>query len=266
MTTKKSSKSSPIVKSSSPLALTQYQAFKVERVARGQITGVKWNPRKISPTAKKKLQRVLKTFGLLEPVVVNRNTMELVGGHQRLACIDALEGHEDYSLDVSMVELTDKQEREANLMLNNLELQGEWDLPLLAAVIPEISIESAGFEPTTLDVIFDGTDYAPLFSVEAQAPQAQDALKEMAEMSELDDEEKPADAPPNDQDVTRKASAEAVAEMRKSSKGMAAHEDTERYRVIIFNSRKEAEDFNESIGADRTLRNILASYLAQFMK
>lgn len=250
----------------STLALTQYQAFKVERVARGQISGVKWNPRKISPAAKTKLKKALKSFGLLEPVVVNRNTMELVGGHQRLACLDALEDGTDYALDVSMVELTDKQEREANLMLNNLELTGEWDLPLLAQVLPEINIENAGFEPTTLDVIFDGTEFAPLFSVEAQDPQAQDSMKELAEMSAMGDEEKPADAPPSDQYVTRKASAEAVAEMRKSSKGMAAHEDTERYRVIIFNSRKEAEAWNESLGVDPSMRNILASHLAGFMK
>lgn len=246
--------------------VSEYQKFRVQRITRASIKKCPWNPRKISAAGKKKLKQVLKTFGLLEPLIVNRNTMNLVGGHQRLACIDALEGHEDYSLDVSMVELTEKQEKEANIFLNNGELTGEWDLPLLAQVLPEISIENAGFEPTTLDVIFDGTEFAPLFSVEAQAPQAQDSMKELAEMSGLGDEEKPADAPLSDQDVSRKASAEAVAEMRKSSKGMSVHEDTERYRVIIFNSRKEAEAWNESIGVDPSLRNILASHLAQFMK
>lgn len=227
---------------------------------------MKWNPRKISAAAKKKLKKALESFGLLEPVIVNRNSMKLVGGHQRLACIDALEGHEDYSLDVSMVELTDKQEKEANLMLNNAELQGEWDIPLLAAVLPDIDIGNAGFESTTIDIIMDGTEYAPLFSVQAQAPQAQEALKELADMSDLDDEEKPEDAPPSDQDVSRKASAEAVAEMRKSSKGMSVHEDTERYRVIIFNSRAEAEAWNRSIQVEPSMRNILASHLAQFMR
>lgn len=261
MTTQKCSKSSHTQEPSSSPALTKFQAFTVERISRGQITGAKYNPRTISPAAKSKLKKLLKKWGLLEPVIVNRRTMNLVGGHQRLACLDALEGSQGYLLDVSMVSLTDKEEREANVMLNNLELQGEWDLKLLADLLPEVSLEDVGFEQTTLDVIFDGTEYAPMFSVEAQAPQAQDALAELQAMAAQKDEEKPADAQPNDGDVKRKASAEAVAEMRKSSKGMSIHEDTERFAVVIFNSRKDRDAWIEGLGLEPGTRYVLGDQI-----
>lgn len=192
--------------------------------------------------------------------------MNLVGGHQRLACIDALEGNDQFLLDVSMVDLDDKQEREANLMLNNLELQGEWDLPLLAQVLPEISIDAAGFEPTTLDVIFDGTEFAPLFSVEAQSPTAQAAVAELQAISALEDAEPSPDAPASSQDVQRKASAEAVAEMRKSSKGMLIHEDTERYAVVIFDTRKDRDAWIEALGLEKGTRYVLGNQIVAHRK
>ena len=163
-------------------------------------------------------------------------------------------------------DLSEKDEKEANMLLNNPEIQGEWDLPMLAQLLPDIELSHIGWEQTTVDVIFDGTEFAPLFSVEAQSQATQGALGELAAMSALKDEEKPADAPPSDQDVQRKASADAVAEMRKASKGMSIHEDTERYAVVIFNLRKDRDAWIESLGLEPGTRYVLGDQIVAHRK
>jgi hypothetical protein len=253
------------------MPVTKHQKFQMKKVNRSDISGSKWNPRTISDGAKKKLQANLKRIGLLAPITVNEKTMELVGGHQRLACIDALEGSPDYQLDVAMVKLTDKQAKEAAIFLNNLDATGEWDLPMLAAILPELDLEHTGFEPISLDIIFADTEFSSMFSEKAQAPAAQETFGELAAMSAMRDQ--PEDVPGagptsggDEEQVKRTASAQAVAEMRKTSKGMTVAEDTERYSIIIFNSRKERELFNERIGVDKPTRYVPFALLEPSLK
>ena len=54
--------------------------------------------------------------------------------------------------------------------------------------------------------------------------------------------------------------------MRKTSKGMTVAEDTERYSIIIFNSRKERELFNERIGVDKPTRYVPFALLEPSLK
>jgi hypothetical protein len=243
----------------------------MRQVKRSEISGSAWNPRTISDGAKKKLQENLKRIGLLAPITVNEKTMQLVGGHQRLACLDALEGSPDYELDVAMVKLTDKQAKEAAIFLNNLDATGEWDLPLLAAILPELDLEHTGFEPISLDIIFADSEFSDMFSEKAQAPAAQETFGELAAMSAMRDapEDVPGEGPtsgPDDEQVKRTASAEAVAEMRKASKGMTVAEDTSRFAIIICNTRKDREAFCERLGLDKGTRYILFPQLEPHLK
>ena len=48
-----------------------------------------YNPRKISAHDMAALRRSLRRFGAVEPVVVNRRTRRLVGGHQRVLAAEA---------------------------------------------------------------------------------------------------------------------------------------------------------------------------------
>jgi len=110
--------------------LSKFQRYLVERIPRGKLCNATYNPRKITPDAKARLKGVLAQQGLLEAIVWNRTTGNLVGGHQRLSCLDALEGSPDYALDVCVVELDAKEEREANAALNNPSIQGVFDAEL----------------------------------------------------------------------------------------------------------------------------------------
>lgn len=170
---------------------SRYQKFVVERWKRSEIHGAPYNPRIIDSHAKKKLERNLKKVGLLETLVVNRLTRNLVAGHQRLACLDALEGNGEYFLDVAVVELSDKQEKEQNVFMNNPGAQGTWDTGLLAELLREdLSIEATGFEATDLEVIFDASTYADLFDHEKAPPAVQHAVQEVTEVIEARDAER----------------------------------------------------------------------------
>lgn len=171
--------------------LSRYQKFVVERWSRSKIQGAPYNPRVIDSHAKKKLEKNLKKVGLLETLVVNRKTGNLVSGHQRLACLDALEGNGEYFLDVAVVELSEQQEKEQNVFMNNPGAQGTWDAALLADLLREdLNIEATGFESTDLEVIFDASTYADLFDHEKAPAAVQNAVREVTEVIEARDAER----------------------------------------------------------------------------
>src|ERR1051325_8717943 len=168
--------------------LTRFQKFTVVRVHRSQIKGAPYNPRRIDDYAKARLREGIQKLGLLEPVTVNKPTMMLVGGHQRLAALDVLEGHGNYLLDVSLVMLSPKQEREANILLNNPNAQGTWDLDALGKLLSDetvkLDVSATGFDPLELGLVFEGTEYAAMFSADGQDEQIAGDVAALAEMGE----------------------------------------------------------------------------------
>jgi DNA modification methylase len=96
-----------------------------------------YNPRRMSDEDLGALRRSLKYFGVVEPVVVNRRTGRIVGGHQRVKAAEA-EGIE--TLPVVHVDLDEPSEKQLNLALNRI--VGEFDLDRLAAVLADL--EAAG--------------------------------------------------------------------------------------------------------------------------
>lgn len=124
----------------------------------------KYNPRRISETAKRGLEASLKRFGCVDPIVWNKRTNTVVGGHQRLEIL-ASQGIE--TIECVEVDLEEKEEKALNVALNSEKLQGEWDLPRLEEVLDEISaltqIEELQFEALRekLEVIdFGGDDHS----------------------------------------------------------------------------------------------------------
>lgn len=130
-----------------PLKLTKFQKFTAETIDRSLILNAPYNPRVISDAAKKKLRANLKKRGLLETLVVNRTTMHLVSGHQRIGIIDDLMGTPHYLITVAMCEMTEEEEREQNVFMNNPMTQGEYDAGLLTEMFETgLDYSAAGFE------------------------------------------------------------------------------------------------------------------------
>ena len=107
----------------------KFEVYQIQTVQRSSIHEAPYNPRKISNEARKKLKKGLKTYGLVQPIVVNRKTMNVVGGHQKLSIMDEEYKYpaNDYSLQVSMINVGEETEVKINIFLNNPAAQGEWD-------------------------------------------------------------------------------------------------------------------------------------------
>ncbi len=94
-----------------------------ERMPIARLVPAAYNPRTISKRALAGLGESLKRFGLLQPVVWNRRTERVVGGHQRLK---ALAAQGVTATDVVVVDLPEAEEKALNLTLNNPAIQGEF--------------------------------------------------------------------------------------------------------------------------------------------
>lgn len=126
-------------------------------INRSKLTGAPYNPRSIDPIARRKLRKSIEKFGLVEPPVWNKRSGNVVGGHQRLDRLDEIEGRADYDLEVVVIDVDDKTEKELNVALNNPGLQGDYDINKLHAMIsdtPGIDIHNMGFEVPDLQLVY----------------------------------------------------------------------------------------------------------------
>lgn len=96
----------------------------------------KYNPREISKEARAGLENSLGRFGLVEPIVWNRRTKRVVGGHQRLK---ALRKAGAKKTDVAVVDLPAIEEKALNLALNNPAIDGHFT-PAVEAILEEIRL------------------------------------------------------------------------------------------------------------------------------
>lgn len=140
----------------------KFENYTVQEISRLEIHKAEYNPRVITEAARKKLKKAIKEHGLVMPIVMNRRTGNVVGGHQRIDVLDELHKGEDYRLNVAMVDIDEEEEVKLNILLNNPSVQGEWDLDLLTDIklsFPEIDfINDLGFEKVDLDYMFSTTD------------------------------------------------------------------------------------------------------------
>lgn len=144
--------------------LSKFQKFRFERLARASLVNAPYNPRFLDEAKARKLRDTIERMGLVDAPVWNRRTGNLVGGHQRVAALDALEKGVDYELDVQVIDVTPKREKELNVALNNPAIQGEYDLDLLGVMLrDDVKPEDVGFDAYDLEGMFQGTEYEDLY-------------------------------------------------------------------------------------------------------
>ena len=116
-----------------------------------------YNPRKdLQPgdPEYEKLKRSIQEFGYVEPVIWNKQTGNIVGGHQRWKVLRDLGITE---LDCVVVDFDPEKEKALNIALNKI--SGEWDKGKLQAVIYDLQaadfdVSLTGFEAAELDDLF----------------------------------------------------------------------------------------------------------------
>ncbi len=116
-----------------------------------------YNPRKdLKPgdAEYEKLKRSIEQFGYVEPVIWNKTTGRVVGGHQRLKVLMDMGMIE---VDCVVVEMDEEKEKALNIALNKI--SGDWDKDKLALLIADLQgadfdVSLAGFEPAEIDDLF----------------------------------------------------------------------------------------------------------------
>ena len=92
-------------------------------------------------------------------IVWNESTSNLVAGHQKVGIMDEVnrynpETHEnDYKIRVEVVNLTEKEEKEQNLFMNNRSVQGEFDDDMLIKLLGDIEYQNAGFDNFDMEML-----------------------------------------------------------------------------------------------------------------
>lgn len=208
------------------MAKSKHQSFEMRTVARSVLVGAPYNPRKIDDIAKKKLRGNLKKVGLLQPIVWNETTGNIVSGHQRLACVDQIEGRSDYELDVAVVRLSIEEEKRQNVFMNNVSAMGDWDTDLLAQLLTDDNdVAAFGFEEADVEFLLPDAADAILGPEDAEVDATVRSLEEQTEARE---------------DLKRQ---------RKDREAKAARDnDSEFYINVIFTDREECDRFLKAIG------------------
>lgn len=202
--------------------LSRYQAFRVERVNRQQINLAPYNPRVMSPEAEKMLQHSIGSLGLVETLVWNRRTGNLVGGHQRIGRIDELEGRADYDLDLAVVDVDEATEKKLNLALNNRNIQGDWDEDALADLLRQ----------------FDAGDYKDIGVTDADLDYLIGEASSLRDFAE--------DTP--ERRTMKGTLADIKQDRAQMNQRLADEQNVDFYCVVVFEDYQQRDDFYAALG------------------
>jgi len=150
----------------------------LQKIPASKINHADYNPRKnLKPgdPEYEKLKRSIEEFGYVEPVIWNKRTGNIVGGHQRFKVLVQMGAQE---VDCVVVDLDPDKEKALNVALNKI--SGEWDIPLLTDLLKDL--DANGFDLSLTG--FDLPDLNKMFGVPDTKEDDFDAEKAL---SEIDD-------------------------------------------------------------------------------
>ena len=138
-----------------------------------KLIPAEYNPRKdLKPgdPEYEKLKRSITEFGYVEPVIWNKTTGHIVGGHQRAKILIETGVTE---IECVVVEMSEEKEKALNVALNKI--NGEWDKDKLSLLIADLQgadfdVSLTGFDAAEIDKLLDsGNDAAEdSFDVDAE--------------------------------------------------------------------------------------------------
>ncbi len=123
--------------------------MKIESKLVKDLNPASYNPRQISSKQYKDLKESVKKFGLVDPIIVNKDNT-VIGGHQRLKICKDLKY---VDVDCVMLDLSKEEERELNIRLNKN--TGDFDMDILANEFDIEELTNWGFKHIDLDINID---------------------------------------------------------------------------------------------------------------
>lgn len=223
---------------------TKYQSFEALDIHRSQIKNAPYNPRTIKDKARAGLKKNLKKRGLMTTLVWNKQTGNLVSGHQRLALIDALEGTQDYSITVAVVDIDLKTEKEQNIFFNSTTVQGVFDFNALYDVLEDIDPFAAGLDENDLRII--GFDFEATKFTTDEAKQTVKVIQNFYDPEESDDDSPGANYPDEaDRSADYQARKEAVKQQKEKQREVneSRVDEGETYITLSFDTFKAKAAF-----------------------
>lgn len=154
-----------------------------------------YNPRKMSKREMASLRASIKTNGFVEPLVVQKSTSMLIGGHQRVTALrDVCKelGVPVPRVPAVVLDVDDRRAKLLNLALNRI--HGDFNQDLLASLMSNLHEEmamtpdeilSTGFSAKEIDSMLEDDDEGDLttfassvtLSLQFDSPEQRDAVK-----------------------------------------------------------------------------------------
>ena len=138
-----------------------------KRIHIQDIKPASYNPRKLTEETRKSLENSIETFGLVDPIIINLKTRNIIGGHQRFDYLYSKDDEQELILiergdigwvftDEDLQIKDDEHEKALNIALNKI--SGEWDINSLNKLLDELkTFELDGL--TGFDYSLDDFEY-----------------------------------------------------------------------------------------------------------
>jgi DNA modification methylase len=131
--------------------------MKIEKLKTKNLIPADYNPRKdlkAGDPEYDKLKQSIEEFGYVEPIIWNKTTGRVVGGHQRLKVLLDMGVTE---VDCVVIEINEDKEKALNVALNKI--SGDWDKDKLMLLITDLQgvdfdVSLTGFDAAELDELF----------------------------------------------------------------------------------------------------------------
>ena len=118
----------------------------IEKKQIADLIPAPYNPRQSTAKQEKHLKESLEKFGMVEPIIFNKQTGYIVGGHFRVRELKKLGIKE---IECVIVDLNEADEKELNIRLNAN--TGSWDWDTLANDWEVVDLEAWGLEIPQFD-------------------------------------------------------------------------------------------------------------------
>lgn len=126
--------------------------MKIEQIKASKLKPATYNPRQISTKQFKDLSKSIATFGLVDPIIVNKD-YTVIGGHQRLKVLNEMQTD---TIPCVVLDLSKEKEKELNVRLNKN--TGDFDIDILANEFDIDELVDWGFKHIDLGLNVDKLD------------------------------------------------------------------------------------------------------------
>lgn len=130
-----------------------------------KLKPAEYNPRTITDDEFSGLKESIKTFGFVDPAIINKD-FTIIGGHQRIKAAEALGMT---NVPCVILDLDKKQEKKLNVILNSHAISGKYDDLKLSEILEELKLDE-DYESLRLNVL-EPLDLSPTEVEEDEAPE-----------------------------------------------------------------------------------------------